>query len=573
MLGFESQNCRSLLSNSSIWKITFLIVIPSLLLIPVLRYSLTTPLSLVDDYALWKEMAIFDGSISRWANSTFLNFSSVRTRYRPLWAIYNATTWSLFGATPWMHHLSRWIWHFGAVLTFIAAFRCFSRNRCQEDSTASAEREKIAHLLPLVFLVYVWVFFPNCPYSRLGPQEVYTVFFLGLCTWMTALILSKKNEGRRTSSLFPQYVIFHMSYAGLCVSKEVGIAGALWMLIFYCAFLVSGNAWKKCMSSIPLALIFFHTFGMVYVAAKTSGVGYKEGGYVPQPLEENAIRILIGLSQIQTSPVITIGFTTLFVISVVFVAIKIINRSLKNESLFVLFLLGLFMGLFSFLSLSYGVVLRYWYVLIPVFAMLLAFSVKLILNSVRGHHPIFTYGAVAILASFVVFFVAANYYNFLFQTTIQHSLRNVDSRLIHEIFRLADRGEYVLIDDTGDEMETKLLEDVPRYSNYFHHRNRRVHRDKPEAGREYFFVTRKRLSSVVGDSLMTIVPQSSYRLLQYASKIAVLLQGKPAFLERDAGVHSPHQYQWTVYRLINGELKRSVLSDTQKLLIRSKFDV
>ena len=573
MLWFESRNCWSLVSNSSILGVTFLVVTPSLLLIPALYYSLTTPFGLVDDYALWKDMDIFDGPISRWANWQFLNFSAARIRYRPLWEIHNAITWSLFGATPWMHHLSRWIWHFGAVLTFIAAFRCFSRNRWQEDSTASAEREKIAHLLPLVFLVYVWVFFPNCPYSRLGLQEAHTVFFLGLCTWMTALILSKKNEEGRTSSSFPQYVIFHMSYAGLCTSKEVGIAGALWMLIFYCAFLVSGNAWKKFMNSIPLALIFFHTFGMVYVAAKTSGVGYKEVGYLPQPLEENAIGILKGLFQIETSLVITAGFTILFAISVIFVAIKVVNRSLKNESLFVLFLLGLLIGLFSFLSLSYGVVLRYWYVLIPIFAMLLAFSVKFILKSVRECHPIFTYGAVAILAGFVVFFVAVNYCNLLFQTTIQHSLRNADSHLISEIFRLVDRGEYVSIDNTGDEMEHKLLWDLPRYSNYFHHRNRRVHKDSPETGQEYFFVTRKRLSPVVGDSLMTIVPQSNYRLLSYASKIAGALQGAPAFLEVDAGVHLPHHYQWTIYRLTSGEFKYSVLSDTQKLLIRSEFDV
>ena len=569
MLGFELRNCWSLVSNSSILGVIFLIVVPSLLLIPVLYYSLTTPFALVDDYGLWKDMAVFDGPISRWANWHFLNFSAVRTRYRPLWEIYNATTWSLFGATPWMHHLSRWIWHFGAVLTFIAAFRCFSRNHWQEDPTASAEREKIAHLLPLVFLVYVWVFFPNCPYSRLGPQEVYTVFFLGLCTWMTALILSKKNEEGRTSSSFPQYVIFHMSYAGLCISKEVGIAGALWMLIFYCAFLVSGNAWKKFMSSIPLALIFFHTFGMVYVAAKTSGVGYKEAGYVPQPLEENAIRILIGLSQIQTSPIVTVGFIILFIISVIFVAIKIVNRSLKNESLFVLFLLGLFIGLFSFLSLSFGVVLRYWYILIPIFAMLLAFSVKFILKSVRGCHPIFTYGAVAILAGFVVFFVAVNYYNFLFQTTVEHSLHHAESRLISQMFRLVDQGEYVQIEDAEIEPGFALFVNLPLYSNHFYHQDRQVHKDPPEVGREYFLVSSRKLP-IGGDGLVTITPQSSYPLLSRASTVASTLQGAPAFLETDSNVMR-HIDQWSIYPMKNGGT--NFLIPSSKPLIRSEFDV
>ena len=213
--------------------------------------------------------------------------------------------------------------------------------------------------LPQAFLVYVWVFFPNCPYSRLGPQEVNTVFFLGLCTWMTALILFKNNEEGRTSSSFPQYVIFHMSYAGLCWSKEINVAAALWILMFYCVFLVSGNVRKKLTASIPLTLIFFHTLGMVYVASKTSGVGCKFLGTAPQPFDENAISILKGLFQMKTSLVVTVGFATLSAIWLFFVVIKIAHRSLKNEGPFVLFLLGQFMSLLSMLSLSWSVVLRY----------------------------------------------------------------------------------------------------------------------------------------------------------------------------------------------------------------------
>ena len=122
-------------------------------------------------------------------------------------------------------------------------------------------------------------------------------------------------------------------------------------------------------------------------------------------------------------------------------------------------------------------------------------------------------------------------------------------------------------------MERRLLWDLPRYSNYFHHRNRRLHKDKPETGREYFFVTRKSLPPVVGDSLMTIAPQSNYRLLSYASKIASALQGAPAFFHKDAGVSLSYHYQWIIYRLTSGEFKYSVLSDTQKFRIRSEFDV
>lgn len=59
------------------------LVIPSLLFIPILYYSLTTPFGLVDDYEMWRHVHIFNGSFSDWLNHTFLNFSDRRPRYRP----------------------------------------------------------------------------------------------------------------------------------------------------------------------------------------------------------------------------------------------------------------------------------------------------------------------------------------------------------------------------------------------------------------------------------------------------------------------------------------------------------
>ena len=327
MLGPVSRNCPSPVPKSSILGRFIFLVIPSLLFIPVLYYSLTTPFGLVDDYVLSGHVRIFNDSFLGWLDRTFLNFSDSRARYRPFWEIYNAITWSLFGATPWMHHLSRWILHFGAIFTFYAAFRVFSRKSSAANSTVPAECEKLDDLLPLIFLVYIYVFFPNSPSSRLGPLEVYTVSFFGLCTYMTALMLSKRSRSRTSSSILEQVVW----------SKEVGVAVAAWILVFYYVFLVPGNNWKKFMSSTPLALIFFHTAGMVYVASKTSGTGYKNIGVVPEPFYENAIRLLKGLFQIETSPGLTVGFTILSVISLLSVVIKIVNRRLTNESLFFCF--------------------------------------------------------------------------------------------------------------------------------------------------------------------------------------------------------------------------------------------
>ena len=563
--------------NNSHLRIVLFVATPSLLYAPVLYYSLMTPFGLVDDYGDWQYAYINSwDNFWNWFHRTFIDFSNViHGRYRPSRALYNAFAWSLFGPVPWVHHLVPWGLHFGAVFLFMAAFRSFSRNQRQENLPVAAERKKIDDLLPLVFLMYVWIFFPNSPSSRLPVQELFTVCCLGSCTWMTALMLSKRGGEKKNISSFSQHVVFHMSYVGLCWSKEVNVAVALWILIFYCVFLVSGNNRRKLVCSTPLALIFLHTFGMVYAAWKINGVGYKSYGIVPRPAHENAIEILEGLFQTETSPVVTVGFAILFAISVIFAVLKVVNRNLGNESIFILFLLGQFMTLFSILSLSFGVVLRYWYPLIPVLATLLAFSVKFILKSIRGHHPTITYGGIAILAIFVAFFVAVNSYNFLLQTIIQYSLRHTDQRLISEISHLTARGEYVQIDYPGHEMEDKLLINIPGYLNFAGLRNHQpyqTYKNSPKSGGEHFFVTRKKLP-IVEENRLTIVPQSNFRLLSYTSTVASALQGKPAFSKIDAGVHSLDWYQWHIYRMTDGEIRLSVPSESQRPLIPSEFDV
>ena len=117
--------------SDSMLRITFFVVLPSLLLSPILYYSLTTPFALVDDYGTWYYLSKLDSfsSFFRWVNVSFLHFSDHHERYRPFWEIYNALAWKGFGPTPWAHHLSRWVFHFGAVLTFVAAFRRVSFRR------------------------------------------------------------------------------------------------------------------------------------------------------------------------------------------------------------------------------------------------------------------------------------------------------------------------------------------------------------------------------------------------------------------------------------------------------------
>ena len=142
------------------------VAIPALLFLPVLYYSLTTPFGLVDDFGDWAFIRILDspGQFFQWFDDEFLNLGANSDRFRPFWEFYDAVSWKTFGATAWLHHLARWIFHFGAVFAFGAAFLCFVRNGQSAQSTASW----FVRLLPLAVLAYVWLFFPNQPASRLG---------------------------------------------------------------------------------------------------------------------------------------------------------------------------------------------------------------------------------------------------------------------------------------------------------------------------------------------------------------------------------------------------------------------
>lgn len=566
---------RSILNDSTLGVI-LLAVIPSLLYAPILYYSLTTPFALTDDLSDWVFINRFDNPSSfmrELMDRTSPDFSDPDKRFRIFWELYNALAWKSFGATPRLHHLSRWILHFGAVFTFVAAVRCLLFLREEENPAVPAECSRTSYLLPLVFLVYIWIFFPNTPASRLSCQEVYTVFFLGLCNWMMALILSRKGKQKRTSSILPQLVILHFGYLGLCWSKETNIAPALYILLFYCVFLTSGDRLKK-VAALPMVLIFFHALVMVYLASMVSDVGYGEITD-PLPFRDNATELYEGLFQVDTSALITYGFSILSVTLLFFLLSRIVKRRADSEILFILLLLGQFLSSFSIFGLSYGVTLRCWYPLVPLFATLLAFSLKFILEFAEGRSRIFVGAARGASASFLILFVAVNYYNFSFQTVIQHSLRNTDSRLISEITRLVDQGEYVRIEETGSEPADNLIHSVGPFLKHFYGNNYKIYTDEPEAGRQYYFVTRRNLPIVENDPLM-IPNREDYLLLSYASRIAEYIQGEPPLAIADAGVQRVINYQWKIYSRISGEPQILTPSESDELLmtdLSSGFDL
>ena len=569
-----------------------------LLYLPVLYYSLNTPFALVDDYRTWVFIRIFDG-FYEWLSTEFLGYDWYDLRYRPFWEFYSAATWKVFGPVPWLHHLARWATHFGAVAAFAAAFLCFHpRNRDGNDNSAASRR--LIRLLPLTALVYLWIFFPNQPAARLSPQEVQTVFFLALSVWMTALTLLRQGKPHSRRSTLLIYAVFCLGFCGLIWTKEPNIAPALWLLISYYALIAieamrrqagsrisavralkSVSVWKA-LGGLPLIAVFLHTLVKVYVISQQADYG--TAPLTQELLIGNAAWIAEGLFQARASLIITAGLALLSAAMPLFAAVNIAKRRFSAELVFTLFLLGLFASLYLVLCASWEQALRYWYILIPVFTTLLAFSIKSILecaaqfNLNRIPIPPRNLAAYA-LTAFIAFFVCCNYYNFLHQTTLQNISRHNEANLIAEMTRLLDHKRYVYILN-GDRKENEYNEYLFSLILYpheflprFYGKEYTIHTEPPqEAGQPHYIV--KHFKTV--DRLPEI--EENYRPLTYAYRVADLLQAGSPYNNRDAGAGIA---LWQIYdnefnRIWwNGDALdvRRLVADAGSPIIRSGFDV
>lgn len=568
-----------------------LAALPLLAFVPVLYYSLTTPLGLIDDYRELLFVELLDGprQFLEWCRRKFLEPEIFR--YRPF-ELYWAFTAKIFGAEPWLHHLARWVVHFAAVFLFAAAFLRFAR-RERADQRFPAPAEGLP-LLPLALLVYLWIFFPNVPAARLTPLEVQSVFFLGLCNWTFACLLRPAPPAARTGSGFGRqtpgaYALFLLAALGLSLSKETNVALLLWILIAYGAFLAvePGSSIGKLARGAPLALIFGFMFSRVHAASRYhETVGFD--GFAA-----NLQFILRNLFLFDTSVFLAAAFVVLSAASLLAAAARLfmfrrLPRAARGELLFVLFLLGQFFSLYFMVALSPVVAPRYWYVLVPCFAALLAFGARFILVSLAGRAAALRRAAAAALAAFVGFFILVNYHAFLFQTAVQHSLRRAESDLIGRVNRLLDGDQRVQIRrqesllwpyvEVIDLLDRYYRDFQPRFLGRKHLKTYAgtdaMHAESPplEADQPRWVVSvygsagltpprprhgGLRVVDLYGDprfvdaDAVTIVPRlDDYRFLSWAGTVSGFLQRGAPRVVRDYGVHAPgdkSRYGWVVY--------------------------
>lgn len=582
------------------WLRTIAVFTPAVLLfIPILRYSLDTPFALIDDYADWKYSVILTSPslYGDWIAYTFIDTESLR--YRPFWELYNATAWSIFGTNPWLHHLARWVLHFAAILMFVAAFLRFAR----KDGDGTRTNWMIP-IVPVAFLVYLWMFFPNSPASRLSPQEVYTVFFLGICTLVVAITLTGVKRSGWVYSGVTRYVLFFLGFTGLVLSKEVNAAVALWLLLAYVAWtVIDPGKIRRIIGAIPLTLVLAFSVYRVYVSS---------GNNESSAFDNHMGAILAGMFQTETSLVVTVVFSILLGSALAIAAIRLIRWWREPESLFLLFLIGSALSLYLAISFLFDkITLRYWYPVFPVFVLMMAFSVKYFILQSSEISTWFSRAIAASIFTFILFFVAVNYYNFFSQTISQHSARNVDATILEESFRLHTKGEYVY-GLARIEQENRHVQYFSEYHPFFYGDDRAnitwighrtwildvsfqspvniVHRSPPDnPERPYYLVSYRQEESTLDflDAHKSISAKSDYRLLSQARMVAKFLQGKTPHVSIDFGspIFDGYQniaYGWTIYRVPFGKYMDRIVDSLRASrgqaiagtpVARSTFDV
>ena len=590
--------------------------IPAALYLPVLYYSLNTPFALVDDYVEWVFLRIFDhfnhwlyielhifGRSNHWLDVELLGRHWQNLRYHPFWELYMGAAWKVFGPTPWLHYLARWVAHFCSVFAFAAAFLCFQRRNVNGDS---ATTRRIIRLLPLTALVYLWIFFPNQPAARLAMHELHVVFFLGICAWVMASMIRRQSKPQNRRSELLTYAAFCVGFCGIAWSKESNIAAALWLLLSYYALLpiaalrrqagsrisavraLKGISVWKALGGLPLIAVFLHTLLKVHYVSQEGGYG--TGTMTPKLLADNAVWIASELFQVHTSLIITAGLAFLSAVLLLFVAVNIVKKRFSDELIFTLFLMGMFASLYLILCASWTQILRYWYILIPPFTTLLAFSIKFILEFAAAQWqpkralgftripplPTRNLAAYALIA-FIAFFVCCNYYNFLYQTIVQHIARHNDAKLLAETTRLLDQDQYIQVLDAEYPNGYELITYFNEYLPWFYGREYDLRAQPPqEASRPHYTI---RLIKVGQPDRVSRLSEAekNYRALAYAYRLADFLQMGSPHRSMDSG----GMLIWQIYDdkrdwiWQNGETLdiRQLVADAGSPMIRADFDV
>ena len=537
-----------------------------LLLAPAVYYALDTPIGLFERSP---SLSHRFNSLGDFGIALHGEMAGEEHRFRPFFSFWNGLQWKVFGEVAWLHHLVRWLMLFGAVSFFMAAF-----GRVANAGTAAAGAGRVAQVLPMAMLAYVWLLFPTTyVIVRLECVELYTMFFLGVCNFAAALMLTAPRDERRWGAA-GRHALLVFGFVGLLGSKEVNVAPALWLLLCYMAFVVVRGASRQRLL-VGLALAGTLAF-VVHRVSETLAFGQRRGAYwaTTQPFLErfadHSVANLQGLFLWQTSPLLSAVLALPLVGVLIAVGWRVIRRRrLDAELAFIVLLVGEGVGMALVLAAQYGTSLRYWSILVPCLATLLAFAAKFAFAA-AGRRRVLAGGVAVLCVAFLALFVSANYYNFLYQAAIQHSERNLDDRLLAEAAELINAGEHLQArpDDLRFEQVGLRIDTHWNQRAYWPDSpvGGSLRRAPPEDPREPYYLLD--FGGYPGWISLrphrVLVARGDYDVLRLAHRVATWVQGGAPHRDGDRGLGflALGNYRWAIHAVPHnlGEHLKNVLA-------------
>ena len=532
------------------WAHWTVFVVLLLLLTPALHYSLDTP---IGTFESWPRLAHKYDSAGQFIGSLRTTIVETGPRFKPFLHYWNGLQWKAFGDLAWPHYLVRWLTFFGAVALFTAAIA-----RWRSAGDVSPPGAALLRFAPPALSVFtLCLLFPSTVIIRIECPELYTVFFLCLCNWAAARLLTSRGErgGGKPHALFA------LGYLGLLFSKEVNVAPALWLIVCWWAFVAAkGLSAKKLLMGATLTLALGFT---VYRVRKALELAAESGFYFAptEPILDritgNAADILQQLFQWETSAIIATVFAFLLMVLIVAVAAKVARRKFTAELAFTLLLVGEFISMFLVLTIQFDIELRYASILVPCLAAMLAFAAKFLLDVAMPRKVLVNCTGLG-LAIFVVFFASANYYRLLYQVVAYHNNRHLDDLLISEVAKLLSGGEY--IQAHANDLD---YEHVFNLNDHFYYRkywpNARygfpsIHREPPKDAWQPYYL----LDFLGQPGLVSLDPhvasngRTDYSVLHWPLRAASLVQGGIPYMRLDAGTTHMADYGWIIYAMPHG---------------------
>ena len=498
------------------------------LLLPALHYSMDTPVGLVQANINLSDKFDSLEYMEFWYKKTFIYTDPQRQemlwfyRFRPFLDIWNGLIWRYFGDSS-AHYANRWLFIFGTAAFLIAAF-----TRITRQSGAQTPYQ----VIPVAVLAYIWLFFPNASLMLIDTAELYTVFFLSVCNYAFALMLTRRGA--------TPHALFALGFVGLLFSKEPNLVLAPWLLACYLAIAqINGRGFMALMVAFALSAVSLNVLSrisLILELATKRGDFFVSDRPLADRFPDGALTIIKGLLQFDTSLVVAATLVCFLLVPIVVAVTRIARRKFDGELAFIVILVGEFASLFAALCAQFKVIHRYWVVLIPLLASLIAFSAKYLLDYAERNKLTAVHTATG-LTVVLALFVSINYYNFLYQFCTYHSARIVDATLVERAAALLNDGEYVAVDasDFGGPAgeQYKSLLNTYRDKRYWPGStdNDGIHDAPPSDPDKPYYVL-----DLAGNGLpsniqaatlhVRLAGRADYRVLDYAARLSGFLQGR-----------------------------------------------